>query len=73
VLEVSARDGKNISRWVDWLKGELAAQRQRLASGDTLRPRIQPDGVRLHGRDGRAHDHHQGQGHADVGHAKPLG
>jgi len=48
VLELSARRGDGMSGWIAWLRDELDAHRGRRARGETLRPRIQPDGVRLH-------------------------
>jgi len=48
LMSVSARRGAGLDAWFDWLRAELAAQRERRARGETLRPAVQPDGVRLH-------------------------
>ena len=48
VLKVSARKQINIDAWLAWLQHEVEAHRERLASGQTIRPAIQPDGMRLH-------------------------
>jgi hydrogenase nickel incorporation protein HypB len=48
VIEVSARLREGMGRWCEWLRGEVAAQRERTGKGETLRPAIQPDGLRLH-------------------------
>jgi len=49
VLPVATRKQVDIDRWLDWLEQELDAHRARLASGQTIRPAIQPDGLHLHG------------------------
>jgi hydrogenase nickel incorporation protein HypB len=47
-LPLSARRGAGLDGWVGWLRAELAAQRERVARGETRRPAVQPDGARLH-------------------------
>jgi hydrogenase nickel incorporation protein HypB len=70
-LQLAARrrggpaDG-DLSHWLDWLRAELAAQRERLARGVTARPALQPEGARLHG--GQA-----GHDHGPDGHVHPAG
>ncbi len=49
VLELSARKPAGIAAWLDWLEQESAHYRAHTQGGETLRPRIQPDGMRLHG------------------------
>ena len=48
VLKVSARKHIDIDAWLAWLDQEIEAHHERLASGQTIRPNIQPDGMRLH-------------------------
>jgi len=48
VMRLSARKGDGMETWLAWLRGQLAAQRERAAQGETRRPAIQPDGARLH-------------------------
>lgn len=74
---VSVRGAGRLEPWLHWLQEELAAQRARLEEGRTVRPAMQPDGVRLHAALGddaapghhhhglgeHAHDHHHGAGH----------
>ena len=48
VLKVSARKQIDIDAWLAWLEHEVEAHRERVASGQTIRPAIQPDGMRLH-------------------------
>ena len=48
VLTLSARKGPGLEDWLDWLRAEVAGQRERLARGDSLTPVMQPDGARLH-------------------------
>ena len=65
----SRRGGDGITPWLDWLHTEVAAQRERVAQGQTQRPSIQPDGARLHqgaeqaAGDHHRHDHDQDQDH----------
>ena len=68
VHRLSSRQGNDgIAVWLDWLRTEVAAQRERVAQGETQRPSIQPDGARLHQgaapESGSHHHHHHGHGH----------
>ncbi|MCG6966447.1 MAG: hydrogenase nickel incorporation protein HypB [Chromatiaceae bacterium] len=64
VHTLSARSGEGMQAWLDWLRSEHSAAKDRAAHGQTLRPAIQPDGQRLH-----THEHtHQ---HAHHGHGRP--
>jgi len=68
VHRLSSRQGNDgIAAWLDWLRTEVAAQRERVAQGETQRPSIQPDGARLHQgaapESGSHHHHHHGHGH----------
>jgi hydrogenase nickel incorporation protein HypB len=63
-----AGSGDGIGAWLDWLRSEVGAQRERVEQGQTRRPSIQPDGARLHegavhGGDGHQHHHHHHHGH----------
>jgi hydrogenase nickel incorporation protein HypB len=44
VLTLSARRPETLQPWLDWLRRTLAARR----AGQSLRPRLQPDGVPQH-------------------------
>ena len=48
VLRLSAKTHQGLESWLGWLRAERAAQHGRLARGERLRPRVQPDGARLH-------------------------
>jgi hydrogenase nickel incorporation protein HypB len=48
VMHLSARKGAGMDAWLAWLRQEVRAQRQRVAARITLRPAVQPDGVKLH-------------------------
>jgi len=48
VMTLSSRSGEGMEHWFDWLDDKVAAQRQRVESGETRKPAIQPDGVELH-------------------------
>ena len=65
VLHASPRKGAGIDQWVDWLEGELVAQRARIAAGTTRRPAIQAGGARLHAAEpsGGGHGHAHGAQH----------
>ena len=48
VLGLSARRGEGLQDWLAWLRAELEAQRERIARGEHVRPRVQPEGAQLH-------------------------
>jgi hydrogenase nickel incorporation protein HypB len=48
VITLSSKTGDGLRDWVNWLEQEVHAQRDRIKSGETRRPAIQPDGVELH-------------------------
>jgi len=56
VLRVNTRQPAQLAPWLDWLDKEVDAQRARLARGESQRPAIQADGVRLH-QAHHAHSH----------------
>jgi hydrogenase nickel incorporation protein HypB len=47
-LQLSARRGHHLEAWFEWLRAELAGQRERVAGGGTATPKVQPDGQLLH-------------------------
>jgi hydrogenase nickel incorporation protein HypB len=49
VLRVAARKQADLGSWLTWLENEMSAHHKRLEAGQTIRPAIQPDGMRLHG------------------------
>jgi hydrogenase nickel incorporation protein HypB len=49
LLELSVRSPDGIAAWVEWLEQEVGHYRTHLGRGETLRPRVQPQGARLHG------------------------
>jgi hydrogenase nickel incorporation protein HypB len=56
VLKLASRRQPNIDDWLDWLRGEVAAHRERIGNNETLRPNIQPEGVALHAAE-HTHEH----------------
>ena len=48
VLPLSAKSGDGLEAWLGWLRAEIAAQKARVAGGETIRPKVQPDGAALH-------------------------
>jgi len=67
VLQLAARREIDIDAWLDWLRNEVKAHRERIQNKQTLRPNIQPEGAALHATSGQdkqdkhhhhPHDHH---------------
>ncbi len=54
-LRLSAKKKDGLDAWFDWLRREVAGQRERAKRGQTLRPAIQPDGARMHAETGAHH------------------
>jgi len=54
VLLINTRQSGQLAPWLNWLEGEIAEHRERLAIGATRRPAIQAEGLRLHQQ---AHHH----------------
>jgi hydrogenase nickel incorporation protein HypB len=52
-LRLSAKKRAGLDGWFDWLRQEVARQRERAKKGQTLRPAIQPDGARMHAKMGQ--------------------
>ncbi len=52
LLPLSARKEQGMAAWYHWLRQELAAQRARVQDGATVKPHLQPEGVRLHAHAG---------------------
>jgi hydrogenase nickel incorporation protein HypB len=49
VLELSTRRADSLQAWLDWLDMQVEAHRACCARGESLRPKLQPDGAQLHG------------------------
>jgi len=47
-ITLSSRSGAGMDHWIDWLQQQVIHCRGVVASGKTVRPAIQPDGVALH-------------------------
>ena len=60
VMTLSSRSGEGLEQWFAWIDQQYEAQQDRVGSGDTRKPAIQPDGVALHGHEEHAHHHHDG-------------
>jgi len=61
----ATQGGVGIGPWLEWLRAEVQAQRERVRRGETQRPNVQPDGARLHDQAAPAVGHaHHGHGHA---------
>nr|MDP2190940.1 hypothetical protein [Rhodoferax sp.] len=48
VMRLSARKDLGMDAWLTWLREQLAAQRARVALGQSRRPAIQSDGMKFH-------------------------
>jgi hydrogenase nickel incorporation protein HypB len=59
VIEVSVKNSDNLAQWLNWLRQEMEQHRLRLSKGESLRPAMQPDGMRLHTDSSARHAHHQ--------------
>ena len=49
VLAMSAKQTGSLQDWLQWLECEVQHHLTHCENGETLRPRIQPDGMQLHG------------------------
>ena len=67
VLSLAAGKRRGTQPWLRWLRGELRSQRERVRSGETRRPAIQPDGAQLHARNDKMPRHSHGPHTADTG------
>jgi hydrogenase nickel incorporation protein HypB len=47
-MRLSARKDLGMGAWLNWLREQLAAQRARVAIGQSRRPAIQADGLKYH-------------------------
>lgn len=69
VLALSAKTGAGLQEWLGWLRSQAAAQKTRVAGGETMRPKVQPEGAVLHSH---SHTHEHTHTHADgVTHTHP--
>ncbi|MDY6991958.1 MAG: hydrogenase nickel incorporation protein HypB [Pseudomonadota bacterium] len=57
-IPLSAKKATGMNVWLDWVRQEVAAQRQRRQQGQTALPAMQPDGIRLHHADNQPEPHH---------------
>ncbi|MBI5462731.1 MAG: hydrogenase nickel incorporation protein HypB [Gammaproteobacteria bacterium] len=57
VLTVAARKQRDIDAWLEWLRTEVAAQRERVARRETLHPAVQSEGQALHANSGTGQPH----------------
>ena len=48
VIQVSARQTASLNNWFNWLRDELQQHRQRLATQQSTRPKMQNDGIKFH-------------------------
>ncbi len=48
VIAVSSKDSSGLDAWIAWLHAEIANYKQLLATQQTLRPKVQEDGQKLH-------------------------
>lgn len=48
VYSLSNKTGDGMQAWIEWLREQIALQRQRPAAGGSARPKMQSDGARLH-------------------------
>lgn len=58
VMTLSSRSGEGLEQWFDWLDQQFEEQSNRVTTGRTRKPAIQPDGLQLHGHQDAGPDHH---------------
>jgi hydrogenase nickel incorporation protein HypB len=63
IISLSAKKGSGMTIWLDWLRQELMAHRQRIQQGQTIRPVMQADGLRLHLHQTESPPHHNHTSH----------
>ncbi|MES9971629.1 MAG: hydrogenase nickel incorporation protein HypB [Candidatus Thiodiazotropha sp.] len=44
----SAKTGEGFEAWLEWLEEQIELQNERRAQGETLKPKLQPEGAKLH-------------------------
>ncbi len=49
---LSANDGTGLNDWVDWLREEVTAHRERCERRENTLPAVQPEGANFHAREG---------------------
>ena len=55
VIKLSARSNDNLDAWLDWVKQEKAIHDERLAQQQTVRAKLQAEGVNMHAHEQRQH------------------
>lgn len=61
VIQLSARKSIGMSAWLNWLRGEVITQRERVRHGQTVLPIMQSEGKRFHRMEDHSvsmHHHH---------------
>ena len=48
-IPLSMKDSAALDGWLDWLRTQIEDYRHRTGKGETLSPKIQPDGAMMHG------------------------
>ncbi|MES9969930.1 MAG: hydrogenase nickel incorporation protein HypB [Candidatus Thiodiazotropha sp.] len=48
VVLTSAKSGEGFDAWLDWLENQIELQKERRTRGETLQPKLQPEGAKLH-------------------------
>ena len=57
VIELSSRrGGEGLSTWITWLKQQVEDQLSRVKNGESLKPRIQKEGIQLHTESSHSHN-----------------
>ena len=57
VIELSSRrGGEGLSTWITWLKQLVEDQLSRVKNGESLKPRIQKEGIQLHTESSHSHN-----------------
>jgi hydrogenase nickel incorporation protein HypB len=66
MISLSAKQGSGMAPWLDWLRQEFTAHRERVQRGLTIHPSMQPDGLRFHQPEFHTHHHDHSAHHTHL-------
>jgi len=64
-FQLAARREQDIDVWLEWLRNEIKAHRERIARNESIKPAIQPDGAQIHLAE-HSHNHNHSHTHDHV-------
>lgn len=66
LIPLSAKKGSGMTPWLDWLRQEFTAHRERVQRGQTIHPTMQPEGLRFHQPEFHTHHHDHSSHHTHL-------